>query len=137
MKVLVDTSAWSLALRREKPVDDCCVRELTELIDEQRVVMIGPVRQELLSGIRDHAQFQRLREHLRAFPDLPLTSADFERAAEYYNLCRGRGVQGSNTDFLLCAVAANHNLALLTADLDFFRFAEHLPIRLLQTRSAR
>jgi predicted nucleic acid-binding protein len=137
MKVLVDTSVWSLALRREKPVDNGYLLELTELINEQRVVMIGPVRQELLSGIRVPAQFQRLREHLRAFPDLLLTSSDFERAAEYFNLCRSRGVQGSNTDFLLCAVAVNHNLALLTADLDFFRFAEHLPIRLLQARSAR
>jgi len=136
MKVLVDTSGWSLALRREQPVDDSCVRELSELIDEQRVVMVGPVRQELLSGIRVPAQFHRLREHPRAFPDLPSTSADYERVAEYFQLCRSRGVQGSNTDFLLCAVAVNHNLALLTADLDFLRFAEHLPIRLLQARFA-
>lgn len=134
MKVLVDTSIWSLALRRERPADDGWVRELTELIEEQRVVMIGPVRQELLSGIRDHAHFNKLQAHLRAFPDLPLTSADFECAARFFNLCRAKGIQGSNTDFLLCAVAINHQLAIMTVDQDFYRFADHLPIRLLQVR---
>lgn len=130
MKVLVDTSVWSMALRRERPADNGFVRELIELIEEQRVVMIGPVRQELLSGIRSEAHFNKLRDHLRAFPDLPLTSVDFEAAAGFFNLCRTRGLQGSNTDFLLCAVAVKHELALLTADLDFTRFAGILPISL-------
>ena len=134
MKVLVDTSVWSLALRRDRPAENALVGEFAELIDEQRVVMIGPVRQELLSGIRNATQFDRLREHLQAFPDLALTVADFERAAEFFNLCRSQGVQGSNTDFLICAVAANHNLAILTADQDFALFAEHLPIHLQRAR---
>lgn len=134
MKVLVDTSIWSLALRREHPAADGWVHELAELIDEQRVVMVGPVRQELLSGIRHSSQHQALRNHLRAFPDLALTSSDFERAAEFFNLCRSRGLQGSNTDFLLCAVAANHDLAILTSDQDFCRFSEHLPVVLHAAR---
>ena len=87
------------------------------------MVMIGPVRQELLSGIRDPAQFRKLRDHLRAFPDLPLATADFEYAAELFNLCRAKGVQGSNTDFLIGAIAVNHQLAILTTDKDF----HHLP----------
>ena len=128
MKVLVDTSVWSLALRRGQPADDQWVLELAELIDEQRVVLIGPIRQELLSGIRNSLQFSSLRDHLRAFPDLPLHPADYERAAEFFNLCRSKGVQGSNTDFLLCAVAVNHNLAIFSSDHDFHHFAEHLPI---------
>ncbi len=135
MKVLVDTSVWSLALRRERPGEEALVQELSELIAEQRVAMIGPVRQELLSGIRDNAQFNTLRERLRSFPDLPLTESDFERAAEFFNLCRAKGVQGSNTDFLLCAIAVNHHLAILTADRDFELFAHHLPLRLLKARS--
>jgi len=134
MNVLVDTSVWSLALRRDRPAENALVGEFAELIDEQRVVMIGPVRQELLSGIRNAAQFDRLREHLQAFPDLALTVADFERAAEFFNLCRSQGVQGSNTDFLICAVAANRKLAILTADQDFVLFAEHLPINLHRVR---
>lgn len=135
MKVLVDTSVWSLALRRDIPSDGPEVSELIELIRESRVQMIGPVRQELLSGIKSHAQFQKLRNHLRPFPDLELTCHDYEQAAEFFNLCRGRGVQGSNTDFLICAVAARHKIPIFTTDGDFTLFQTHLPIMLHPPRS--
>jgi hypothetical protein len=128
MKVLVDTSVWSLALRRRTLVEQPEVQELRSLVDEGRVAMIGPIRQELLSGIRTTESFERLREHLGAFQDEPLATADFERAAEHYNLCRARGVQGSNTDFLICAAAQRRDLPILTTDEDFIRFAEILPI---------
>jgi predicted nucleic acid-binding protein len=71
---------------------------------------------------------------LRSFPDLPLETVDHERAAEHFNLCRRQGVQGSNTDFLLCAVAERHNLAILTTDGDFESFSRHLPISLHRPR---
>ena len=134
MSVLVDTSVWSLALRRRNPADDGAVRELQELIREGRVHLIGPIRQEVLSGVREAAQFQTLRDRLRSFPDLPLETVDHERAAEHFNLCRRYGVQGSNTDFLLCAVAERHNLAILTTDGDFESFSRHLPIALHRPR---
>ena len=134
MNVLVDTSVWSLALRRREPEDTPPVRELRELVLEGRAQIIGPVRQEVLSGIRTQAQFQRLREALRAFPDLDLASADFERAAELFNRCRQRGIQGSNADFLICAVAERLQLPILTTDLDFPLFAEHIPVRLHEPR---
>lgn len=134
MKVLVDTSVWSLALRRGGPLENELVREFAELIDEQRVVMIGSVRQELLSGIRNTMHFDKLRDHLQPFPDLVLTESDYERAAEFFNICRSRGMQGLNLDFLICAVSVNHHLAILTADHDFRRFAEHLPIHLHPVR---
>ncbi|HEX5715646.1 MAG TPA: PIN domain-containing protein [Thermoanaerobaculia bacterium] len=134
MSVLVDTSVWSLALRRRNPPNDGAVRELQELIREGRVHLIGPIRQEVLSGIREAAQFQTLRDRLRSFPDLPLETVDHERAAEHFNLCRHKGVQGSNTDFLLCAVAERHNLAILTTDGDFESFSRHLPISLHRPR---
>jgi len=128
MKVLVDTSVWSLALRRAVAGDRPEVQELRGLADEGRVLMIGPIRQELLSGVRTTDSFERLRTHLRAFPDEPLGAADFERAAEHFNACRARGVQGSNTDFLICAVAERRNVPVLTTDRDFIRFADILPI---------
>jgi predicted nucleic acid-binding protein len=130
MKVLVDTSVWSLALRRHRGVIHPAVQELRSLIDEGRVAMIGPIRQELLSGIRAPEAFERLRDHLRPFADEPLETADFERAAEDFNLCRARGVQGSNTDFLICAAAARRKMPILTTDADFVRFALVLPIDL-------
>lgn len=61
-----DTSVRSLALRRNAVIDDVSVQELRELIAELRVQMIGPVRQELLSGIHSPMQFNALRDHLRA-----------------------------------------------------------------------
>ncbi|HWN44636.1 MAG TPA: PIN domain-containing protein [Thermoanaerobaculia bacterium] len=134
MSVLVDTSVWSLALRRRNPAGEGVVRELQELIREGRVHLIGPIRQEVLSGIREAAQFQTLRDRLRSFPDLPVETVDHERAAEHFNLCRHKGVQGSNTDFLLCAVAERHNLAILTTDGDFESFSRHLPISLHRPR---
>lgn len=130
MKVLVDTSVWSLALRRRGRSEAPASQELRSLIDDGRVAMIGPIRQELLSGIRTPESFDRLRDHLRPYPDERLETADFERAAEHFNTCRARGVQGSNTDFLICAVAERRNLPILTTDADFTRFAAVLPITL-------
>ena len=130
MKVLVDTSVWSLALRRRATASVPEVEELRSLIDEGRVAMIGPIRQELLSGIRTVESFERLRDHLQPYADEPLETADFERAAEHFNTCRARGVQGSNTDFLICAVAERRNLPILTTDADFSRLAAVVPITL-------
>ncbi len=135
MKVLVDTSVWSLALRSDLPSDGPEVPELIELIKETRVQMIGPVRQELLSGIKSQSQFQKLRNHLRSFPDFELTTRDYEYAAEFFNICRSKGVQGSNTDFLICAIAARNKTTIFTTDRDFILFQLHLPIMLHRPRS--
>jgi hypothetical protein len=132
--VLVDTPVWSLALRRTKRVDHTAIRELGELIQEGRVVLMGAVRQELLSGIKLEAQFELLRGHLRAFPDLELDEMDYEEAASAYNRCRGRGVQGSNTDFLICAAASRRDLAIYTTDRDFQQYAKVLDLQLHSPR---
>ena len=134
MNVLVDTSIWSLALRRAKRLDDTTSNELAELVREGRVVMIGAVRQELLSGIKGKAQFELLRDHLRAFPDLPLEPPDYEDAAAAFNRCRERGIQGSNTDFLLCSVALRRDLAIYTSDKDFVQYAKVLKLELHKPR---
>ena len=134
MMVLVDTCVWSQVLRRQKVSEDHVARELQELICEMRVQMVGPVRQELLSGVRVKKQFLNLRDHLRAFPDLLLGAEDFETAAELFNRCRSKGVQGSNTDFLLCALSIRHDLAIFTVDEDFKQYAKHLPVRLHSVR---
>ena len=135
MNVLVDTSVWSLALRRAKRVDGGTSSELAELIRQGRVVMLGPVRQELLSGVKLKPQFEQLREHLRAFPDLELTSEDYEDAAAAFNRCRERGIQGSNTDFLICAAAMRRDLAIYTTDGDFRHFRRVLRLRLYEPQT--
>ena len=132
MRVLVDTSIWSLALRREAHVRNNAAESLSALIADHRVEIIGPIRQELLSGIRSSLQYENLKKHLAAFPDLAIGTEEYEIAAQFYNLCRSKGVQGSNTDFLICAVAVKYQLAIFTADDDFKKFAKFLPIALFE-----
>ncbi len=134
MNVLVDTSVWSLAFRRREPEATPEVLELRELIFEGRANILGSVRQEVLSGIRSDTDFRRLRDALRAFPDVEVGTADHERAAELFNLCRRAGVQGSNTDFLICAVADRERMPILTTDRDFPLFAEHISVQLHEPR---
>ncbi len=132
MNVVVDTSVWSLALRRNTPNDAIpIINILRDLISDGRVVLLGVIRQEVLSGIRYSEQFIRLRDYLRAFPDLELTFEDYELAAEFFNTCRSNGVQGSNTDFLLCAVAHRRGYSIFTTDKDFENFRLHIPVILL------
>jgi predicted nucleic acid-binding protein len=136
MMVLVDTCVWSLALRRRERKDDPDVRELETLIRDGRVQLIGPIRQEILSGIARKVQFDRIRLSLAAFPDLPIEAQDHELAASYYNLCRSKGIQGSNTDFLICAVAVRHQHEIHTTDVDFELFARCLPIALHRAQAS-
>lgn len=128
MKVIVDTSVWSLALRRDGSEFPYHVRELRHLIRDHRVQMIGPIRQEILSGIRIESQFEKLRKHLESFPDLPILSEDYVTAARYFNRCRAKGIQGSNTDFLICAVAVRNDFSVYTTDRDFDFFSRHIDI---------
>ncbi len=138
MTVLVDTSVWSLALRRRSrslSAEEELVRdELAELIREGRAQMIGPVRQEVLSGIRSRSQYERLRRDLRAFEDPRLGVEDYEEAALASNHCRAAGVSGSAVDWLICAVALRRNWPVFTMDKDFGRYARHLTLRLHQPR---
>lgn len=137
MKVLVDTSIWSLAFRRSgfpTSEDKLLIDELKELIQEVRVVLIGPIRQELLSGISNQGQFDNLKEKLQAFEDLHLTRQDYERAAQIYNTCRKSGIQGSQIDFLICSAAMGAGVPIFTADKDFHLYANHLSISLYHPR---
>ncbi len=132
MKVLVDTSVWSLALRRGEQSITAPAQELRHLIQDHRVQIIGPIRQEILSGIRNDSQFNKLRKHLESFPDLPILPNDYVRAAKFFNLCRSKGIQGSNTDFLICAVAVRNKCLIFTTDKDFVLFSKHIKINLYQ-----
>ena len=128
MKVLVDTCIWSLALRRDPNDKDSLVFTLKELINDVRVQMIGPIRQEILSGIKSKNQFKQLKSYLSAFPDLPLQTKDYELAAEYFNINRQKGIQGSNTDFLICALSSRYQIPIFTSDKDFISYNKNVPI---------
>lgn len=136
MKVIVDTCVWSLALRKANfNQDNSYVKELRELIMEGRIEILGPIRQELLSGIKYKEQFKKLKANLAFFPDHEIRTSDYETAAELFNLCRKNGLQGSNTDFLICSVAINNKMAVLTTDEDFAHFSKHVSdLRLIAPR---
>lgn len=134
MNILVDTSIWSLALRRKvadlSAPEKLLVREISELINEGRARILAVVRQELLSGIRTTEQFEKLRITLRSFPDEPLDTADYEAAARASNVCRSKGVSVSVVDALICAVGTTRDWSIFTTDPDFRNYATFLPIRL-------
>ncbi len=130
MSVLVDTPIWSSLFRRNHPTG-IDVHRLRDLITQGQAELIGSIRQEILSGIRLPAQFDRVRQAIQPFPDFPISGHEYELAAEFYNTCRSAGVQGSNTDFLICAVASRNRMQIFTTDQDFTNFARHLPIDLM------
>lgn len=134
MKVLVDTSVWSLALRRPKnipivPEQQATINALADLVRDGRAVLIGAIRQELLCGIKTQRQFDALRDSLMAFEDVTLPSSVYESAAQVFNTCRANGVQGSNTDFLICAAALHYQLPIFSLDGDFAMYQRWLPIQ--------
>ncbi len=133
MKIIVDTCIWSLALRRNVDNQLNIVQEFKNLILNQQVQMIGPIRQELLSGIRSKKQFNTLRSCLSAFPDLHIKAQDYECAADFFNINRKNGIQGSNTDFLICALSHNYDMPIFTEDKDFIKFAKNVPIILYKS----
>ena len=131
MSVLVDTSVWSGALRKENKAFSQ-VFILQRLVEDGLVKIIGPIRQELLSGITDNKKYEALKRSLSHFSDIPLQTPDFEKGAEFYNHCRKKGIQGSHIDFLICALAYTHDLQIFTMDKDFAQFQKILPIKLFE-----
>lgn len=122
MKVLVDTSIWSLALRRRggpaslNEEEKRLVAALVEAIRDGRVLMAGPIRQEVLSGIATPEQFAEVKARLDPFPDQPIASEDYIEAARLYNLSRRRGVECGAVDMLLCALAYRNEWTILARD---------------------
>jgi predicted nucleic acid-binding protein len=134
--VLVDTCIWSLALRSNTPKEATVAEQLTRLIDDNQVKIIGPIRQEILSGYNEKSAYDRLRVKLSYFPNEPLFDIDYECAAEYSNICRVKGIQGSHIDFLICAVATRLKFKIFTTDKDFNHYSKLLPISLLEKTNA-
>ena len=135
--VLVDTSVWSLALRRRprdlNAAEKSIVDEWSSLVRSGAAALIGPIRQEILSGVRRTGEFDRLRTVLSAFRYIPILPRDYDEAASYLNRCRARGIAGTSVDLLLCAVATRAKAAVFAVDVDFEQFEKALPLRLHRT----
>jgi len=111
------------------PVENTAATALKRLIQANSAALLGVVRQELLSGMREPIQFERLRLLLSSFPDVTIVAADHEEAAAIHNACRARGVAGNSVDFLICAVSIRRSWPIFTLDRDFVGYASCVPIR--------
>ena len=131
-RILVDTSVWSLALRKKEKTDQemRVINHLSKTINNLDMVIIGPIRQEILSGINDKKKYEELREKISIFEDFELHTYDYELAAELFNECRKHGIQGSHIDYLICAVAINNDMSILTLDNDFQLYKKHMKLKI-------
>jgi len=132
MYTLVDTSVWSLALRKRdrSEEDEHIISYFSDIIRDLRLVIIGPIRQEILSGISDLNRYKELRDKISIFEDYQIKTKEYELAAQYYNECRKNGIQGSHIDYLICAVAVNNQMSIFTLDKDFNNYKKILPIEI-------
>ena len=129
MNVLVDTPVWSESLRKRKG-NLVVIRALEQLLLIDRVEMIGPIRQEILSGISDPFLFVKVKKRLEDIDDFKLDTEHFVTAADFSNQCRRKGTQGSPVDFLICAVSKMHRIAIFTTDGDFPKYDQILGLDL-------
>lgn len=129
---MVDTSVWSLALRRNGGAVHPEVKKLKNLIlDGEQLFIIGLILQEILQGISRSDKFEKLKDYLSAFPILRLDREDYIIAAQFRNQCRSKGVQAGTIDFLIASTAITHNCHLFTTDNDFQYIARYSNLMLL------
>lgn len=131
MTLLVDTSVWSLALRRDGTQDAKEVLALREaLTGADSVVTTGLVLQELLQGFNGPKAKEAIIERFGALPLIQPDRQDHVAAAEVRNACRRGGVQIGTIDALLIQLCGRYEMTLLSSDKDFANAARHVPFRL-------
>lgn len=131
MTLLVDTSVWSLAFRRDINSDAPAVDVLrTALAGGDSIVTTGLILQELLQGFAGPRDRKQIVERFAALPLLIPDRRDYIDAAEFRNLCRRSGVQIGTIDALLAQLCIRHDLTLLTTDGDFTLAAKHSALRI-------
>ena len=130
MNFLVDTSVWSLALRRSEPGAEREVARLREaLFARESIYTMGLILQELLQGFGGPRQRDAILHRFSALPTITPDRDDHVEAAEVRNRCRRNGVQIGTIDALLAQLAIRHELILLTTDQDFRHAAAHVPLK--------
>ena len=132
MTLFVDTSVWSLALRRDTPPDIKETQILARCLERQDILFsTGIILQELLQGFRGPKQRQRLIEHFSSLPLIVPELTDHIEAATLQTTCRRKGIQITTIDALLAQLAIGHDLDFLTTDRDFTLMARHVSLRIL------
>jgi predicted nucleic acid-binding protein len=124
LSLFVDTSVWSLALRRDAPPESAEVKALAHALENgEPILTTGLVLQELLQGFSGPKDRKAILDRFAALPLLVPDRQDHVDAAALRNDCRRRGVQVGTIDALLARICLRHNLAMLTTDQDFHRVA--------------
>jgi hypothetical protein len=135
--LLVDTSVWSLALRRDAAAPEPEVQVLRDALEGSEIVVTtGLVLQELLQGFAGPKARQQLIDRFAALPLVQPDREDHIEAAEVRNTCRRAGVQLGTIDALIAQLALRHELTLLTTDRDFIHAAQHVPLRVWAPKAA-
>jgi predicted nucleic acid-binding protein len=133
VNLIVDTSVWSLLLRRQN--HECnhpLVQKLKACLELQDgIFLIGPILQEILGGVRNEAQFYKLTEYFSVFPLLEIDRQDYVEASRLRSHCRSKGVQAGPADFLIATACIRWDYPLLTTDSDFTLIARHSPLVVL------
>lgn len=133
MKVIVDTSIWSLALRRQGHIQNPDAETLKKIIkDGEDIYLIGIILQEILQGIRKAEDFARLKKYLNAFPLLEIKREPYIKAAELKNHLSKKGVQISTIDALIASATIANDCCLYTNDKDFDHIAKHSQLKLFR-----
>ena len=131
MSLFVDTSVWSLALRRDAPPASAPVQALVHALDAgETVVTTGLVLQELLQGFSGPKDRRAILDRFAALPLIVPDRRDHIEAAELRNACRRRGVQIGTIDALLARLCIRNELTMLTMDEDFRRVARLSALKL-------
>jgi hypothetical protein len=127
VNLFVDTSVWSLALRRDGPSDQPIVRRLRDALDGgDGVFTTGLVLQELLQGFQGPKARDAIVDRFAPLPLLIPDRTDHVEAAELRNACRRSGIQVGTIDVLLAQLCVRHDLVMLSADQDFILMAPHV-----------
>jgi len=128
--LLVDTSVWSLALRRDRVRDEPQVEALRQALGgAQSVVTTGLILQELLQGFAGARAQRKIVARFAALPLLVPDRQDYIDAAGIRNRCRRAGIQLGTIDALLAQLGVRHRLVLLSTDNDFVHAARHCALR--------
>lgn len=138
MSLFVDTSVWSLALRRDTPAPTSEVTALARALEEgEPIITTGLVLQELLQGFAGPKSREQILERFAALPLLIPDRQDHVDAAKLRNVCRRSGVQAGTIDALIAQLCIRHALTLLTVDHDFHHMARKVPLQVWQPPAHR
>jgi predicted nucleic acid-binding protein len=138
MTMFVDTSVWSLALRRDAPAEVPEVRALVEALGGgDTLVTTGLVLQELLQGFAGPRSRREIIDRFSALPLIVPDRLDHIEAAELRNSCRRKGLQIGTIDALLARLCLRHRLLMLTTDQDFRMASAHIGLKIWNPRPGR